>query len=241
MNLVLDLGNTSSKLAIFDADELIFMQRCENSELVGHYQKIKNTYGKIQRSIIANVGQFPDGLKKLIDKDPSVYILSHQSKYPFKNTYATPQTLGVDRIALVSAAATQYPNKNVLVIDAGTCITYDFLDANASYKGGAISPGLSIRYKALNNFTAKLPLLEKAQPEDLIGNSTEQSIHSGVVLGTVKEIDGIIETYKMRYSDLTVILTGGDAKFLSDQLKNSIFANSNFLLTGLNYLLDYNT
>jgi len=241
MNLVLDLGNTASKLAVFEAGDLIVHKRCENAALTANYLALKKKYTGIERSLISNVGHIPDRLKIVLDKDPKVHFLSPRSKVPFKNAYTTPHTLGVDRIALVSAAAMQYPQRNVLVIDAGTCITYDFIDAAAHYRGGAISPGLRMRYTGLHNFTAKLPLLEVEVPVDLIGDSTEQSIHSGVILGTIKEIDGLIEAYQLRYKDLTVILTGGDAKFLSDQLKNSIFANSNFLLIGLNYLLDYNS
>jgi type III pantothenate kinase len=134
-----------------------------------------------------------------------------------------------------------YPDNNVLIIDAGTCITYDFITNKNEYLGGAISPGIRMRYKGLNNLTANLPLLETKSPEDIIGSSTNSSIHSGVVNGVVNEIDGFINAYKEKYSYLTVILTGGDANFLSEQLKSSIFANSNFLLEGLNYILEFNS
>ena len=144
-------------------------------------------------------------------------------------------------MALVSASVQQFPNDNVLIIDAGTCITYDFVTAENEYLGGAISPGIDLRYKALHNLTAHLPLLEKKAPKHIIGNSTNSSIHSGVIHGVVKEIDGMIDEYREKHTDLTVILTGGDAKFLSNQLKNSIFANSNFLLEGLNFILDFNS
>jgi len=176
-----------------------------------------------------------------IEEDLEVLELSHELKVPFKNSYKTPKTLGVDRIALVSASVDQFPDRNVLIIDAGTCITYDFKTNKNEYLGGAISPGVTLRYKALNNLTANLPLLVTSQPKSIIGDSTEESIHSGVIIGVLKEIDGLVEYYKENYQDLTVILTGGDANFLSNQLKNSIFANSNFLLEGLNFLLDYNT
>ena len=129
----------------------------------------------------------------------------------------------------------------MLIIDAGTCITYDFINTNNEYLGGAISPGIRLRYRTLNNLTANLPLLDTQLPQDIIGNSTQNSIHSGVVFGVLKEIDGVIDEYVKKYSDLTVILTGGDTKFLSNQLKNSIFANSNFLLEGLNFILEYNS
>ena len=168
-------------------------------------------------------------------------MLHPKLKISLKNLYTTPETLGLDRLALVAAATQHYPKTNALVIDAGTCITYDFVDANAHYFGGAISPGLKMRYKALNNQTAQLPLLQPSNLKSYIGTSTEASIHSGVVHGIVQEIQGVISTYSSDYSDLTVILTGGDANFLCKQFKISIFANSNFLLEGLNFLLDYNS
>ncbi|MCL4160212.1 UNVERIFIED_CONTAM: hypothetical protein GTU68_064981, partial [Idotea baltica] len=160
---------------------------------------------------------------------------------PFKNLYSTPKTLGIDRIALVCASVEQFPDKNVLIIDAGTCITFDFITNKNHYLGGAISPGIRMRYKSLHKFTANLPLLDTKKPKKSIGNSTANSMHSGVVQGVLFEIDGAIQKYKLKYPDLTVILTGGDTNFLSKQLKSSIFANSNFLLEGLNYLLQYNS
>ncbi|MCB0468082.1 MAG: type III pantothenate kinase, partial [Aequorivita sp.] len=133
-----------------------------------------------------------------------------------------------------------YAGKNVLVIDAGTCITYDFLNSKNEYMGGAISPGISLRYKALHTFTEKLPLLEATNPNLFVGNTTATSMHSGVVNGVLYEIDGYISMYRKNYDNLTVILTGGDAHFLRDSIKNDIFANSNFLLEGLNHILEYN-
>ena len=142
-------------------------------------------------------------------------------------------------MVLASGAVLLYPTQNRLVIDAGTCITYDFIAANDDYLGGAISPGITIRYKSLNNFTAKLPLLEKKETENFIGNSTENSIHSGIINGVCYEIDGFISRYSDKFQDLTIILTGGDAVFLAKRLKNTIFANSNFLLESLNLLSLY--
>ncbi|WP_439132866.1 type III pantothenate kinase, partial [Polaribacter sp.] len=166
--------------------------------------------------------------------------VSAEMKLPFKNLYSTPKTLGVDRLALVFAAVLKYPNQNILIIDSGTCITYDFVNKQRKYFGGAISPGIEMRYKALHHYTAKLPLLEIKQPTNFTGDSTIESIHSGVVNGVLQEIKGIIEQYKNKYLDLTVVLTGGDANFLSKQLKSSIFANQNFLLEGLNKILIFN-
>ena len=141
----------------------------------------------------------------------------------------------------MAAAATQYSGKNVLVIDAGSCITYDFIDSKKNYLGGAIAPGIQMRYKSLGDFTSSLPTLQKIVPKNSIGNSTHDSIHSGVINGVLYEIEGTVNEYQNKYPDLTVILTGGDADFLCKQLKISIFANSDFLLEGLNFLLEYNS
>ena len=144
-------------------------------------------------------------------------------------------------MALVSASVQQFPKTMFLIIDAGTCITYDFITNDNEYLGGAISPGIQMRYQSLHNLTANLPLLSTEMPENILGNSTNDSMHSGVVFGVIKEIDGVIDEYQEKYKDLTVILTGGDANFLSKQLKSSIFANSNFLLEGLNFILQINS
>ncbi|HLS11032.1 MAG TPA: type III pantothenate kinase, partial [Flavobacteriaceae bacterium] len=146
----------------------------------------------------------------------------------------------VDRIALVSGAIQKYPNANVLVIDAGTCITYDFIDATATYYGGAISPGLTMRYKAMHTFTENLPLLERVKEVSLIGTNTQDSMHSGVLLGMAYEVEGYINAYRKKFPDLITVLTGGDAQFLRDTIKNDIFANTNLLLEGLLNILNYN-
>ncbi len=159
---------------------------------------------------------------------------------PFKNLYKSKETLGSDRIALASAVIKHYPNSNVLVIDAGTCITMDFIDKNGNYHGGSISPGIDMRYNSLSNNTSNLPELEKKYPSDIIGSSTEESIHSGIVNGVIFEIRESISEYQGNYKDIKVILTGGDSVFLSKPLKISIFANQNFLLEGLNFILNLN-
>ena len=174
------------------------------------------------------------------ESDNFFKFLSSSTNLPFTNKYGSPVTLGTDRIALISAATLNFPNRNVLVIDAGSCITYDFINSENEYLGGGISPGLHMRYKALNSFTANLPELEPKLPDNIIGNNTASSIHGGVIYGVLYEIDGFIDVYKSNYDDLTIILTGGDADFLRDSLKNDIFANSNFLFEGLNLILEHN-
>lgn len=240
MNLVIDVGNTLVKLGVFDSGKLQLKKMCAKDDFSHSLSKIAEAFPSIQYSLVSSVGNFTENQLSELQERFSVLALDHQTKIPFVNKYATPQTLGVDRIALISAAANQYSNENLLVIDAGTCITYDFLNSDNEYLGGAISPGISLRYKSLHTFTAKLPLLESNNPDLYIGNSTTNSIHSGVVNGVLYEIDGFINEYKKNYNNLTVILTGGDAHFLRDSIKNDIFANSNFLLEGLNHILEFN-
>ncbi|SFD14857.1 type III pantothenate kinase [Algibacter pectinivorans] len=241
MNLIIDVGNSYVKLAVFKDSELLEKRVVLLKAVEDEIDVLAKHYLDLDNVIISSVGNLDKLTIKSISKRFNVLFLDSNTKLPFKNLYSTPKTLGVDRIALVSGSIKQFSEKNVLIIDAGTCVTYDFINSNNEYLGGAISPGINMRYKALNNFTAKLPLLDKEMPKNIIGNSTEASIHSGVVFGFLKEIEGVIKCYKMKYSDLTVILTGGDAKFLSKQLKSSIFANPNFLLEGLDYILQFNS
>ena len=241
MNLIIDVGNSFVKLAVFKGEKLMQKENVKLDDALVNIKALKKKYNTIEKTIISSVGKLKKTDVQAIAKFFDVLVLDSKTKLPFKNLYKTPETLGVDRIALVCGAVNQFTDKNTLIIDAGTCITYDFVTSDNEYLGGAISPGLRMRYKSLNNLTANLPLLESEIPNDIIGNSTDESIHSGVVNGILKEMDGVIDTYKLKYSDLTVILTGGDAKFLSKQLKSSIFANSNFLLEGLNYILKFNT
>lgn len=241
MNLIIDIGNTSAKIAVFHRDKIIEKRTIEHSEVIAACGAMLKLHPEIDRAMLSSVGNHDDKALEKIGSKVNLMVLSGQMDFPFKILYRTKETLGVDRLALVSASYGQYPDSDVLVIDAGTCITYDFINQNNEYLGGAISPGLHMRYKALNAFTAKLPHLEPEAPEERIGDSTLSSIHSGVVFGILDEIDGAIDAYKRKYPDLTVILTGGDSNFLSKQLKNSIFANSNFLLEGLNHILEFNS
>lgn len=240
MNLIIDVGNTLVKLAVFSKGKLKVKHAVTIDVFIEHVTSIKQQYPTLRKAIVSSVGNLSATDLKYIKTHFDLLQLNFKTKLPFLNLYETPKTLGVDRIALVCASVKQFPDKNVLVIDAGTCITYDFVTCKNEYLGGAISPGIAVRYKSLNNLTANLPLLDIELPNSIIGTSTISSIHSGVIHGVLKEIDGVIQEYTIKYSDLTVILTGGDANFLSKQLKSSIFANSNFLLEGLNYILQFN-
>ncbi len=240
MNLVVDVGNTLIKLAIFDKKRLVYKKTGMKSDFDKNIEFILEEFPLVEYVILSVVGGFSEKSRLKLEKKYSVFNVTPHIKIPFINDYATPKTLGVDRIALVSAAKDQYDAKDVLIIDVGTCITYDFINAKGHYKGGAISPGINMRYKALHEYTEKLPLLDANIPQNILGNSTQTSIHSGVIYGISLEIDGVISQYRQDFEDLTVILTGGNAHFLLDRLKNSIFANPNFLLEGLNFLLEYN-
>jgi len=240
MNLIIDAGNTNIKLAIFKKSEIIHLESVEMDFFVASVKKIFKDFPKVRSAIVSSVGSLSKEQMNVLAVFCDLYELSHTSKVPFKNSYASPQTLGVDRLALATAAFYFNPHQNNLIIDAGTCITYDMLNDFDEYLGGAISPGVQMRYNAMHYQTAKLPLLEKKELLDYIGNTTEKCLHSGVVNGISLEIDGVIDLYKDRFKDLTVILTGGDTLFLSKRLKNTIFADSKFLLKGLNYLLEYN-
>jgi len=241
MNLIIDIGNTSTKLAVFQRDKVLIAKTVEGFSLVIEVENLLKQFTEIKRGFVSSVGFLSEDELKTLEKRLPMTVLNSTLKLPFKVHYKTPNSLGADRLALMAAAATQYSGKNVLVIDAGSCITYDFIDSKKNYLGGAIAPGIQMRYKSLGDFTSSLPTLQKIVPKNSIGNSTQDSIHSGVINGVLYEIEGTVNEYQNKYPDLTVILTGGDADFLCKQLKISIFANSDFLLEGLNFLLEYNS
>ncbi len=241
MNLVIDIGNTLVKYAVFENRTLVYDQSSESGLFLSKIKELFELYPRIRKAIISSVGPLNRKERDIVAMFCKVHVLSSASKVPFKNSYATPQTLGVDRLALATAAFYQNPRGNTLVIDSGTCITYDMVNNFGEYVGGAISPGVQMRYNAMHNQTAGLPQLKPDDFMDFIGNSTASCMHSGVINGVAKEVDGVIEQYRSRFQDLTVILTGGDSHFFAKRLKNTIFANSKFLLEGLNCLLEYNT
>ncbi|MCG9971860.1 type III pantothenate kinase [Christiangramia crocea] len=240
MNLVIDEGNTLVKTAVFQNDRLLDKQSFNKKEFSEKFQIIRKNFPEIANSVISSVASQNSDLIAEVRKRYSLLEFDQNVRLPFTNKYATPETLGKDRIALVAAAVNSFPGKNVLIIDAGTCITYDIKTEREIYLGGAISPGMEMRFKSLHKFTANLPLVKPKQDVELIGNSTETSILSGIINGIRMELRGVIDVYDTEFEDLTVIFTGGDSQILSIPLKNSIFANSNFLLEGLNFILEFN-
>lgn len=239
MILTVDIGNTFIKVAVFEEVELIEKFIFTSDLAEKKFSKIFKNYPKLTTAIYSSVGKKSEFLDDFLSNHVELIKIDANFSFPFQNRYETPATLGIDRMVLSAGAALRFPKTNCLIIDAGTCVTYDFISANNDYLGGSISPGIRLRYEVLNNYTAKLPLLEKKQPEHFIGKNTNEAIHSGVVCGLINEIEGFISKYSVNYHDLTVILTGGDANFLANQLKSTIFADENFLLKSLQQLHSY--
>ncbi len=239
MILAIDFGNTRIKSAVFEDNTMLEYFVFEKKEFEKNIQKILIQYQKTTHIVVSSVSEIDKKAFISFEMQVKIHFISHQDHFPFQNCYQTPTTLGVDRMVLATGATLQFPAQNRLVIDAGTCVTYDFTDLYNNYLGGAITPGLRLRYEALHRYTAKLPLLTLENPKHFIGQSTATSIHSGIVNGLIHEIDGFIADYKSEYSKIIIILTGGDADFLAKRLKNTIFANSNFLLESLNQTFQY--
>ena len=238
MNLIVDIGNTSTKLAVFDGKIKISQARinglsCEELE--------KELNGiKVQQAIVSSVKEIPPFIFELfLSNIPYVHVLSHKSKLPFKIEYDTPETLGPDRIAAVAGAFSVFEGQDVLVIDAGTALTFEFLSTNV-YKGGNISPGLNMRFKALNKFTDKLPLISLSENYSNPGRNTNDAILAGVITGVTYEINEYIRTFKNKHIEFKLILTGGDGELLKDKINYQIAYMPDIVIDGLNYILEYN-
>lgn len=236
MNLVFDVGNTECKFGVFNREEVQLSGRVAKGDLDSLAEELHRF--DIERCLISAVADVPSGIFSLIGEVP-VRMLDENTPVPIRNAYRTPQSLGRDRLANACAAARLFPRLPVLSIDAGTCLKFDFVDAQGTYLGGAISPGLRMRYKALHEGTAALPLLEPAVEFPLIGQDTASSIHSGVLNGMVSEVEGVCQQYKSNFTDLQIIVTGGDHQFLLNRLKSSIFAAPSLTLQGLNAILEF--
>jgi type III pantothenate kinase len=237
MNLIIDQGNSAAKLALFDGD--ILAQSIHADVLT---QDILHSFIKEyrpQKGILCTVKPLDIALITLLaDTIPAFYELNPHLPLPLTIEYQSPQTLGMDRIAAAVGAAAQHPDANLLVIDIGTAITVDFITAGGVYKGGNISPGPELRFKALHHFTGKLPLIDENGDVPALGYDTPTAIRSGVTGGIVRELDSYIEEYKKNQSVFT-FLTGGYAFYFENRLKSPIFADGNLVLKGLNEILKY--
>lgn len=242
VNVVFDSGNTKLKLAIFENNSMVFSQSfLYTDELPKQLEKVLKDCKKDKNAILSTVKDLPEKISEIIQKNvKKLLVLDSQTPIPIKNTYETPETLGKDRLAGIIGANQIYSHSNVLVIDAGTAITFDLINEYDEYIGGTISPGLNMRFKALHDYTDKLPLLTPDFKPHYIGKSTRESILSGVQNGIIYEINEYLRISELNYANLKVILTGGDAFYFDNKFKKSIFAEPNLVLIGLNRILNYN-
>jgi len=238
MNLVLDFGNTRVKAALFENQKIISRNIYSNvKELIDD----KPFYHKASHIIIGTVTSEHQLFIESVKEKNKILLFEAKTPIPLKNLYMSASTLGSDRIAASIGAWSFFPDQNVLTIDAGTCIKYNFVNSQNEYIGGAISPGILMRLKAMNHYTSRLPLIEPDfNYEKLTGQSTQESLLSGALIGAVAEVDEMINRYNREHKNLMVALTGGDSVYLSKQLKNRIFANPDLVLAGLNTILNFN-
>lgn len=236
IKIILDIGNTLIKLAHVESGRLRYVKSFEDEEILLNSISEQSFSG----GIIGSVREMSSHLLDWTKRQNNILLLNSDTPLPFKIAYKSPQSLGADRIALAAAAYERFPDKNVLVIDMGSCITYDLLTAQGVYLGGAISPGIRMRFKAMNAFTAKLPMAEPTDKTPLIGYDTESSLQSGVMNGVQAEIEGVIDRYASNYKDLTVLIGGGDNKYFDKRFKVNIFAASNLVLEGLRFIMEFN-
>lgn len=241
MNLAIDIGNTLAKLAVIDDGQVVDFQKTEKIDSA-FVEKILEENPEIEAAIIVSTGEYETAWEQMLEKRMKRFIrFGAETPIPIENGYATPQTLGLDRLAAAVAANALYPNSNVLIVDFGTAITVDFVSAEGRFLGGNISPGAATRFRALHHFTKRLPLCELDEDSvRLLGNSTQTAIESGVVNGIVYEIEGYIRDLQQRYNNLRIIFTGGESDFFAKRLKNTIFATYDLVAYGLNRILEYN-
>lgn len=241
LNLTIDQGNSSTKVAIFDGADIIARSSYEPAISVADIDVLFAKH-PITSAIYSSVRKDGEQVIEHLQKITPVWfeVLTHCTALPIKVVYSTPETLGYDRVAAAIGAWEQCPNRNLLVIDAGTAITLDMITAQGEYLGGNISPGVRMRFNALNHFTNKLPLLDIDGDIPMVGYDTQTAIRSGVVRGVVAEIEGYISEFLIKYGDLTVFITGGDSTFLVKQIKSCIFEDENLLMKGLNRIIQHN-
>jgi type III pantothenate kinase len=239
MDLVIDIGNTLRKLAVFSEKSVLLDFFSEKKLSISLLETLFSQYS-IKHAIVSSVREDDDLVLHWIENKTQLIRFTPSCRLPIRIKYATPETLGTDRIANAVGANAIYPNKNVLSIMAGTCLVADFVNDKGEYIGGSIAPGVRMRFQALSEFTARLPLIEPKKIDFFVGESTENSILSGVMNGITQEINGIIRQYSSNYDHLKVLLSGGDAELLQNSIKKRIFAAQNPILIGLHKILILN-
>lgn len=236
--LCFDFGNTRKKCAVFHKDEMKEVVVLQDDSLPTMQALINRV--QPSKSILSSVIEHNPAIEELLAASTKFHKLSHLTKVAFTTPVGKPETIGADRLALTAAAVHFYPTKNNLVIGLGTCITYNFINKYHEFVGGAISPGMEMRLKALNYYTAKLPIVKADSNVPLIGYDTTTNILTGVVMGMAKEIDGFIDAYREKFRNFNVLLTGGDIVYLGSHLKNKIFADPDLIFKGLYAISEVN-
>jgi len=240
LNLAIDIGNTQTKVGLFKGHELVESNIVQTNNLITELKEVIDSkpIAHIGISSVASLGG--EEVLAAIPEDIKGLVINSDTDLPISIDYQTQQTLGPDRICGVVGARFHFPKSACLVIDAGTCITYDFIDKNGVFLGGGISPGLRMRLKSMHNYSSKLPLVEINQHVSLIGASTAEALQSGAFHGLKNEIRGTILSYLNKYSETEIILTGGDSSLFAQHIENPIFAAPNLILEGINQILSYN-
>jgi type III pantothenate kinase len=238
VTLCFDFGNTRKKVAVFNKSKLFktIVLDDDSAEII---QSLIDEY-KADKSILSSVIEHNAAIEELLAVKTKFHKLSHLTKLAFTTPVGKPETIGADRLALCAAAVHYYPKKHNLVIGMGSCVTYNFINKYHEFLGGAISPGMEMRLKAMHHFTAKLPLVAADSNVPLIGYDTTTNLLSGAVLGLAKEIDGFVDSYKEKYGNFNVLLTGGDLVHLASHLKNKIFADPDLIFKGLYAISEVN-
>jgi type III pantothenate kinase len=237
--LCLDFGNTRLKCAVFENHEIREVVVLENDE-PGSIRRLVEKY-KPSKSILSSVIKHHPGTEVFLAEHTLFHKLDYRSRLPFTTPVGKPETIGADRLAICAAAVNLFPDGHNLAIGLGTCITYNYISNRHEFLGGSISPGLNMRFRAMHEQTAQLPLIGAEQHFPLVGYDTKTNMLSGVILGMAKEIDGIIDAYALKYSNFNVLLTGGDMGFFVPHLKNRIFADLNLIFKGLYAISEYNS
>ncbi len=248
MNLTIDIGNSFTKIALMEKDELVKISRVETLDCA-HIAAFIDGCPRLSGAIVCSLKKVDAGVEEYLSQIADRYIrLTNTTAVPLVNLYRTPETLGVDRMAAAVGAASLFGSSNLLIVDFGTAITVDVVTAQGEFLGGNISPGATTRFKALNTFTQSLPLLRLSECQDneseavgmAVGRSTREAIEKGVVEGIVLEIEGYISRFSKQYEEINVIFTGGDAKIFAKMFKNTIFATCDLVMYGLNRIMEHN-